>query len=339
MVDPRFYNIKPPMALAQIAKDFNCQLIGNIANTNLLIEGIDDLSSADKTKVSLFFNPKYKQQFLTTNAAACLVKNGTQSNENTFLLACDNPYYVYAKLIDAFYSGKQSASATPLQNGSYISKKAIIGDGCHFGYGVVIEDNVSIGNNCVIDSHCIIKQGVTIANNATIGAGSYISYAQIGNNFTTLCGAKIGCDGFGFAPHQGKNQKIFHVGKVIIGDDVEIGAGTTIDRGSINDTIIGAMTKIDNLVQLGHNVVIGKGCFIAGQVGISGSTKIGNYCAIGGQTGIAGHLAIADLVQIAGASGVVSDICQAGVVFGGYPAIPIRKWHKQSLYLRKIIEK
>jgi UDP-3-O-[3-hydroxymyristoyl] glucosamine N-acyltransferase len=222
-------------------------------------------------------------------------------------------------------------------NSRHVSPSASIGNNCHLGYNVVIEDNVEIGQNCFIDSGCVIKYGVKVGDNVRIGANAYISYSIIGDDVAILPGARLGQDGYGFATHQGVHHKIFHLGRVLVGNDVEIGANATIDRGSINDTIIGDGCKIDNLVQLGHNVVLGKGCLIVAQVGIAGSTKIGNYCALGGQVGVAGHLRIADQVKVAAQSGVIQNIDHNNSVVGGTPAVPIRQWHKQSILLKKLI--
>jgi UDP-3-O-[3-hydroxymyristoyl] glucosamine N-acyltransferase len=343
MADPRFYDTKGPYSLEYLANYSNCSLIAPANKSSLeemSIDGIADLKEADTNKISVFSNLKYKQQFLNTSAGGCIVSNSVADTlPNTYLLQSANAYYAYARLIDLFYSAKQVKFDIEPKNSRYISASVKIGKNCTFGYNVVIEDGAEIGDNCFIDSGAIIKAGVKIGDNAKIGAGSYISYAIIGNNVILLPGARIGQDGYGYATDKGVHHKIFHIGRVIIGNNVEIGANTTIDRGSINDTIIGDGCKIDNLVQIGHNVVLGKGCLVVAQVGIAGSTHIGDYCAIGGQSGISGHLNIASQVQIAGGSGVIQDITQDKIVVGGYPAVPVRDWHKQSIFLKKLINK
>ena len=183
-----------------------------------------------------------------------------------------------------------------------------------------------IGANCVIGNDCTIHSNVNITN------------AIIGNNVIIHSGVSIGQDGFGYAYNNGRHHKVPQVGRVIIGDDVEIGANTTIDRGSAPDTIIGEGTKIDNLVQIGHNVKIGKHCIIVSQVGISGSTEIGDYTIIAGQAGIAGHLKIGSQVQVAAQAGITRDLEDKAIV-GGTPAVPLRQYHKQALALAKLTEK
>lgn len=338
MIDTRFYDIKGPFSLKEIALQIGCDIEPDVADAT--IDGVSDLKDAGSSKISVFSNAKYRQQFLQTKAAACIVANNESSgSSNTLLLKSANPYYAYSQLINMFYAPRVSGSVLLEKNGSYISKSAKIGQNCSIGYGVVIEDDVEIGDNCFIDSGVVIKFGVKIGDCGRIGACSYISYSVIGNDFICLAGARIGCDGFGFATNGGVHNKIFHTGRVIIGDNVEIGANATIDRGSINDTIIGNMCRIDNLVQIGHNVKLGIGCVIVAQVGIAGSTKIGDYCVIGGQVGISGHLEIASLTQIAGGSGVIKDIPEQGSVVGGYPAVAIVDWHRQSVCLKKLIKK
>ncbi len=342
MVDARFYNINSPLSVASLADLLKVQIVAPhcaFDAQNLYLDGICTLDKASASSLAVFSSPKYRQDFLATRAGACIV--GRSCNDKfdyTFLLQAENPYYTYARAIDLFYWAKSSCeSISPDIRGNYISKKAKIGNNVVLGRGVIIEENVQIGDNCFIDSGVVIKQGVKIGNNANIAALCSISYAIIGDDFTALSGVRIGQDGFGFATFQGSHHKIFHVGRVLIGNRVAIGANTCIDRGSINDTIISDDCNIDNLVQIGHNVALGKGCVVAGQVGIAGSTVIGNYCQIAGQAGLAGHLKIADLVQIAGQAGVMRDITDVGSAVGGSPSLPARQWHKQSILLNKLI--
>jgi UDP-3-O-[3-hydroxymyristoyl] glucosamine N-acyltransferase len=344
MVDPKFYNIAGPFNSKNIVNYLSSISLVDPKTQDfkneIIIDGISDLDDADSKKISVFSNPKYKKSFLRTQAGFCIVANTVSDTlPNTHLIKTDNPYYAYSKLINLFYSPKQRSSNFIQQGSCYMSKSAIIGNNCVFGHNVVIEEGVEIGDNSFIDSGTVIKAGVKIGSNANIGANCYISYVIIGDDVTFLPGVCIGQDGFGFATRKGVHNKIFHIGRVMIGNNVEIGANTSIDRGSLNDTIIGDMCKIDNLVQIGHNVVLGKGCLVAGQVGIAGSTEIGDYCAIGGQVGVAGHLKIASQVQVAGGSGVAYDIDQPKTIWGGYPAVLIRDWHKQSIFLRKLSNK
>ena len=343
MVDRRFYDVKGPFSLVDIVDYLGSKILPldapSLASCQFVqdICGIADLQSATKQHIAIFSNPIYKQQFLQTRAAVCIIEqNQLLAPKETFLLKSSNPYYAYCKLIDLFYAAKTSVLNLINQEGRYISPSARIGNNSHLGYNVVIEDDVEIGNNCFIDSGCVIKSGVLIGDNVRIGANAYISYSIIKDDVVILPGACLGQDGYGFATHQGQHHKIFHVGRVLIENGVEIGTNTTIDRGSLSDTIIAQGCKIDNLVQIGHNAELGKGCFIVAQVGVAGSSKIGNYCALGGQVGIAGHLIIADQVRIASQSGVMHNIEKSNSMVGGTPAVPIRQWHKQTILLKKL---
>ena len=198
-----------------------------------------------------------------------------------------------------------------------------------FGNNVLIGKKVKIGKNSIIGSNSIIESNVLIGKNNIIGSGVIIKNSIIGDEVVIQDNCKIGQKGFGFLPNNEKNIKFPHIGKVLIGDRVEIASGCTIDRGSIDDTIIGKNTYLDNQVHVAHNVQIGSNCMIAGQVGFAGSSKIGNNVSIGGQAGISGHLKIGNNVKIGGGSGVVKDIQDNQIVMG-YPAIPLKNFIKKN---------
>ena len=198
-----------------------------------------------------------------------------------------------------------------------------------FGNNVLVGKNVKIGKNSLIGSHSIIESNTIIGKNCIVGSGVIIKNSIIGNDVVIQDNCKVGQKGFGFIPVNGKNIKFPHIGKVIIEDQVEIASGCTIDRGSIDDTIIGKNTYLDNQVHVAHNVQIGSNCMIAGQVGFAGSSKIGNNVSIGGQAGVSGHLKIGNNVKIGGGSGVVKDIQDNEMVMG-YPAIPIKDFIKKN---------
>jgi UDP-3-O-[3-hydroxymyristoyl] glucosamine N-acyltransferase len=350
VIDERFYTNKGPLPLTKIAKHLECELVApNIASKEIEIANITTLELAQSSDLTFLSNKKYEKAFKHTKAGACLVNNNYAGEvpENTWLLKSDNPYLAYAKAIDMFYTSlgldpKDSGnSRDPLikseeNAGKMIDPTALIGFGCKIGHNVVIEAGAQIGDNAVIGAFTFIGRGVKIGNNARIDSHVAISYSIIGDDVVILPGARIGQDGFGFATAGGRHRKIFHVGRVIIGDDVEIGANTTIDRGGILDTVISDGCRIDNLVQIGHNVFIGKGSIVVAQVGIAGSSKIGSYCALGGQVGVSGHVQIADRVQIAGQGGVIQDITEPGSILGGSPTVPIMDWHRQSIFLKKM---
>ncbi len=340
MINQRFYKRSDPYKLSQIIKLIDTELVPlNYEYNDLLIHDIKSLEEADVGDISFLTNNKYIEQFQRTKASCCIVPDNflQESNNKIILLKAKNPYLAYAKLVDLFYS-KIKPYPSKIMPSAYVSDSARIGNNCYIGHNVVIEDNVSIGDDSIIESGTFIDFGVIIGNRAIIYSNVSISYSIIGDDVVILAGARIGQDGFGFASDKRIHKKIFHTGIVKIGNNVEIGSNTTIDRGSVNDTIIEDLCRIDNLVQIGHNVIIGRGTVIVAQSGISGSSKVGKYCLLGGQSGIAGHIVIGDQVQIAARSGVIKDVA-LGTVVGGYPAVPIRDWHKQSVIMKQLVNK
>lgn len=336
MINSRFYKKSAPYKLSEIVKLIGAEIV---YSNDLLIHNVKSLEEADVGDISFLSNIKYITQFQNTKASCCIVPENflQESNNGTILLRVKNSYFFYAKLVDLFYS-KAKTYPNKIMPSAYISDSATIGSNCYIGHNVVIEAHAVIGDNCVIESGTFIDYGVVIGNRALIYSNVSISYSIIGDDVVILPGARIGQDGFGFATDKGIRKKIFHTGMVKIGNNVEIGSNTTIDRGSMNDTVIGDLCRIDNLVQIGHNAIIGRGSIIVAQVGISGSTTIGAYCALGGQSGISGHIVLGDKVQVAAKAGVIKDV-ESGVTVGGFPAVPIRDWHKQSVIMKQLTKK
>lgn len=331
-----FFNFQGPILITDLAKKIDCSIKEKDLKkaSSTMINDVKNIEDATDSDISFVSNKKYFNLIEKTIAAACIVPKAfhIEPSSDTILLESEDPYFSYCKALSLLFNEIESSST------KQISEKAGISSSASLGFGVIIEDNVEIAENVTIGHNAIIKQGVKIGKNTKIGDGSYISHCTIGENTIIHPGVKIGTDGFGFATNKGIHHKILHIGSVRVGNNVEIGANSTIDRGSNKDTIIGDGTVIDNLVQIGHNVEIGKGCIIVAQVGIAGSTKLSDYVVVGGQAGIAGHLNIAKMVQIAGKSGVISDIKEEGQIVGGYPSQPIRDWHKQTILLRKMLK-
>lgn len=335
MADPRFFDNHGPFSLQELLRIGGCHLINQNADHSKLIYNVSPLETASDRDISFFSNKKYLESFKNSKAGFCITdeQSAVNSPNHMTLLLSENPYYSYALIASHFYH------ETPTQIAKNpVSKFASFGANVVLGHGVVIEDNVEIGESSYIGHNSVIKRGVQIGKNCIIGANVTISHSIIGNYVTILDGVTIGQDGFGFATMFPNHIKVPQLGRVIIHNHVEIGANTAIDRGAGPDTIIGEMTKIDNMVQIGHNVVTGRGCIIVAGTGIAGSTKLEDFVVLGGQVGIAGHLTIGSGAKIAAQSGVISDIAPKQT-FGGYPAVPIRQWHKQSIALRKLTEK
>jgi UDP-3-O-[3-hydroxymyristoyl] glucosamine N-acyltransferase len=341
MVDERFFKIKKELTFGDVLSFLELET-SNYKDLSTKISGVASIIDAANSDITFLENRKYFPQLSSTKAAFCLISEQILEKAKMLNIACvfipvSNPYFAYSKLLRLFYEDAMEYKFGSAEQSAYISSSAKIGHGCYVGHNVVIQDSVAIGDGSIIESGTFIGHGVQIGKNARIGSNVSIKYSIIGDDVVILSGAKIGQDGFGFATEAGKHNKIFHIGRVLIGNDVEIGANTTIDRGSLNDTIIEDFCRIDNLVQIGHNVKIGRGSIIVAQVGIAGSVTIGNYCAVGGQAGIAGHLDIGDFSQIAGKSGVMQNLEPKSFV-GGSPAVSIRDWHRQTIMIKKLLE-
>ncbi len=330
-----FFNYHGGKSALELAEKIGATIPEAMKNraSTCIISDIKSVEEGGAGDLSLVHNKKYHSFLQNSRSSACIIRDVQDLAPDMIQMISDDPYYSYSKALNLLFSEKEIILSKP------ISDNAHIGCNVKIGMNVIIEDNAVLGDGCIIESGAVIKHGVKIGANSKIGANAYIAYAYIGNNCVIHPGVRIGTDGFGFVTYGGSHHKILHIGKVVIGDYVEIGANSTIDRGSVKDTIVGSNTIIDNLVQIGHNVEIGKGCIIVSQVGIAGSTKLGDYVVVGGQAGISGHLNIANMVQIAGKSGVISDINQAGMAVGGLPSVPIKDWHRQTILIKNMIKK
>lgn len=323
------------LSVEEIANNLSTSFIGK----NQIIKGVNTLKNANENEISFFTNSKYRQFLLVTNAGACLIKEDDieLAPENVTKIICKNPYLAYAKVLDMLYVNEIESEY--IASSAHIAKSAKVGKNCSIQHNVVIDENAEVGNDCIIGSSTYIGKNVRIGNGVRIASNVSLIACEIGNDCILHSGVRIGQDGFGFVLNEHKQmQKIKQIGKVIIGNDVEIGANSCIDRGAIDNTIIGNNTKIDNLVQIGHNVIIGSNCVLCAQVGIAGSTVIGDYVEIGGQAGLNGHIKIGSMCGIAAKSGVMRDLENKERV-GGSPAVSITDWHRQTIFLQNAIKK
>ena len=294
---------------------------------NFIIEDVKPLSVAGENELSFFDSINYKDIAKKTKASVCITNKKIEEflPKQTDKVIVDNVLYELAKVLKAIFPYSDldyiDISLKPPKTKDFKSVS--------FGNNVLIGKNVKIGKNTQIGSNTIIEHNVKIGNNCIIGYGTVIRKSIVGDQVVIQDNCKIGQKGFGFIPIKDKNFKFPHIGKVIIKDKVEIATGCTIDRGSVDDTIIGENTYLDNQVHIAHNVQIGKNCMIAGQVGFAGSSSIGNNVSIGGQAGISGHLKIGNNVKIGGGSGVVKNV-QDNAIIMGYPAVPLKDFIKKN---------
>lgn len=338
MPDPRFFQKSRDYKLGELA-DLTGAELSEGSNPDQAVEDLMPLDQAGPNHVSFFDNVKYKEQFKNTKAGACFVSSEAAkfAPENVVLLVHKAPYKAYALAAQRFYPDSKPEPAA-VSDRAVIHETAKIGSDCAIEAGVVIGESAEIGDGCWIQAGAVIGSNVKIGNKCRIGPNASVSHAEIGDYVRLYPGACIGQDGFGFAIDPTGHVKVPQLGRVVIEDHVEIGANTTIDRGAGPDTVIGQGSWIDNLVQIGHNVKIGKGCIIVSQTGISGSTVLEDFVAVGGQVGIAGHLHIGAGARIAAKSGIMRDI-PAGEEQMGYPALPIKQFMRQIATLNKLTKK
>lgn len=337
MADPRFFRKNPSISIADISKLVTLENIDAL-DKEKSFDDVSALDTATATKLSFLDNIKYKTAFAETKAGACFVRPELASlaPAGTIPLITNSPYKAYALAAQFLYPADKSDGV--VAESARIHESARIAGNVQIGEKVTIENGVEIGKNTIIEAGAVIRANVKIGVHCKIGANAVISFALIGDYVSIYNGACIGQDGFGFAIDPAGFVKVPQLGRVIIEDHVEIGANTTIDRGAGPDTVIGQGTWMDNLVQIGHNVKVGKGCVIVAQSGIAGSTVIDDFVMIGGQTGIAGHLRIGKGVRIGAQSGIIRDV-PAGSEVMGSPSMPKKEYMRQTAMLKKMINK
>jgi UDP-3-O-[3-hydroxymyristoyl] glucosamine N-acyltransferase len=341
MSDPEFFPRPKPVTVAEI-----CSWVGATVSDEraayTMIEEVAPLDTAGPGDLTFLDNKKYVEALARTRAGAVLLHARFVSlvPDGVIAIPVGDPYRAFATV-----SGRLHPTALRLEGpwrgpvaiapGAHVHPAARLEPGVTVEPGAVIGPDVEIGTGTVISANAVIGQSVRIGRNCHIGANTTLIHCLLGNRVIVHAGVRIGQDGFGFAMGPRGHQKVPQTGRVVIQDDVEIGANTTIDRGANRDTVIGEGTKIDNLVQIAHNVEIGRHCVIVSQVGISGSTRLGDFVVLAGQVGLTGHLKIGDGAQIGAQSGINADV-PPGVRMMGSPAKPLLEFAREIATLKRL---
>ena len=324
------------VTLREIVERLGGELIGDGAAP---ISAIGPLVTATPTTIAFLSNPQYVKQ-LPSSAAGCVIVAPALRDAAAArgaAIVSDDPYLYFARLTRWWAERTRPPAPRGIHASAVIDPAARMGTDVSVGPFAVIEAGVELAEGVAVGAHAFIGRGCRVGAGTRLGPRTTLLFeTSIGARGIVHPGVVLGADGFGFAPSEGRWEKIEQLGAVVIGDDVEIGANTCIDRGALGDTVIGDGVKIDNLVQIGHNVRIGDHTAIAGCVGIAGSTTIGAHCMLGGGVGISGHLSIADRVSITGATQVSRSIAKAGVYSGSFPFDDNASWEKNAATLRNL---
>jgi UDP-3-O-[3-hydroxymyristoyl] glucosamine N-acyltransferase len=337
MADPRFFTNVGPMPLGRLAEIAEADL-GGAADPEARVADVAPLDMAGPDDVSFLDNRRYVQAFAASKAGACVVHPdfAGRAPEGMALLVTKAPYKGYAKIAAAFYP--TPAAAPGIHPTALVDETAEIGAGVAVGPFAVVGPGAKLGAGSRLYAQVVVEAGVEIGEGTEVMHGASLSHCLIGRNCLIHAGARIGNRGFGFALDPQGYVDVPQLGRVIVGDGVEIGANATIDRGAGPDTVIGDGCKIDNLVQLGHNVRLGRGCVLVAQSGVAGSSKLEDFVMIAAQGGVGGHLTLHSKAQLAAKSGLMHDIPE-GETYGGLPAMPLKDYFKLvTLWRRQLKE-
>ena len=318
----------------QIAEFIHGKIEGD---ENATVNTFAKIEEGKKGAISFLSNPKYTHYLYDTESSVVLVDEALELTRQTkaTLIRVSNAYESVAKLLQLYESMKPKKQG--IDSMAFVSSTAKIGEGCYVGAFAYIGDNVEIGDNCQIYPHATIYDNTKMGNNCIIYPNASIYHdCRIGNNVTLHSGCVIGADGFGFAPSQDGYDKIPQIGIVTIEDNVEIGANTCVDRSTMGSTYIRNGVKLDNLIQIAHNVEVGKNTVMAAQVGVAGSTKVGEWCMFGGQVGMAGHITIADRTNVGAQAGIPGNVRKPDTTILGTPAYDAKGFMRSSAIFRKL---
>lgn len=331
MADRRFHPPAVPHRLSDLARLCGADL-SDPGSADRRIAGVADPASAGPEDLCYVERKSYLTQLATSSAGACLIrrKEAAGLSLSMPLLLVDDPRLAFAVAATALYPPPPVRAG--IAASAEVAADASIAAGAEIGPGVIVGAGAVIGERCRIDAQAVIGPGVVVGEDSIVGSHCSLSHCVIGSKVTLFPGVRIGQDGFGYASGAWGHRRMPHLGRVLVGDGVEIGANTTIDRGAIGDTVIGAGTIIDNQVQIGHNVRIGAGCILVAQAGIAGSAVLEDRVVLAAKAGVAGHVTVGAGASVAATSGVMRDVAP-GERVGGLPAIPIRQYFKQQAIL------
>ncbi len=335
MADPRFFRVAGPFKLGKLAQIAAAKLADD-GDPERVIADVASLNAAGPSEISFLDNPRYLPGFEASKAGACILdpRYASRAPKGMDLLLTSTPYFAYARIAQMFYPASEVSGG--VHDTAVVDPSAVIGEGTRLDAHVVVGPRAQVGARCHIAAQVVIGEGVVIGDDTRIEPGASLSHCLVGDRCLVHAGVRIGNRGFGFSLSSDGYADVPQVGRVIIGDDAEIGANSTIDRGSGPDTVIGAGAKIDNLVQIGHNVQIGRGCVLVAQSGVAGSTTLGDQVMVAAQAGVAGHLNLGQAARVAAKAGVMRDV-PAGQTVCGIPAIPIKRFFRLvSIWQRQL---
>lgn len=336
-----FFPLPAPLTLAEVSAISGAQIRDGADTAGVTIGGVASLDVAGPSDLAFCDTFLFSEKLATTQAGAVITSErfAPKARADLPVLVAPRPALAFALVTRALFPSALRPQAifghAGVAPGAQIHPTARLEENVTVDPGAVVGPEAEIGAGSIICAGAIIGPRVSIGRSCSIGPGVSVTHALIGNNVILQAGVRIGGDGFGYQPSPTGHLKIPQIGRVVIQDDVEIGANTTVDRGALKDTLIGEGTKIDNLVQIAHNVVIGRHCIIVSQTGISGSATLGDFVMLGGQVGVVGHITIGTGAQIAASSNVAGDV-PAGVRWGGSPAKPVREWFREAMTLKRL---
>ncbi|WP_417515177.1 UDP-3-O-(3-hydroxymyristoyl)glucosamine N-acyltransferase [Minwuia sp.] len=335
MADSRFHHRQGPFTIGDLAQQTGLFGIPEGVDPARVVSDVAPLESATADDLSFLENRKYLPQLGESAAGFCVLEPemADRAPEGMIALPTPHPYLAYALIAQAFYPGRDVSGGVHAT--ASVDPSAKLGNGVEIGANAVVEAGAKVGDGTRVGANATIGRNVVVGKSCRIAANVSLETCILGDRVDVQAGAAIGMPGFGFAPHPERHQVVPQLGRVLIGDDCHIGANTCIACGSGHDTVLGRNVWIDNLVQVAHNVEIGDGSILVGQVGIAGSAKIGRFVQMGGQSGLAGHITVGDQVRIGAKSGVMGDL-ESGATVIGQPAIPVKEFWRQLAAIRRL---